>query len=47
MLFLVDEPSILAESVYQNAQNFIPERWYLYPKMIKERSAFAPFTTGT
>ncbi|KAE8420722.1 cytochrome P450 [Aspergillus pseudocaelatus] len=21
-------------------------RWYLYPKMIKERSAFAPFTTG-
>ncbi|OOO13288.1 cytochrome P450 [Aspergillus oryzae] len=35
-----------SESVYQNAQNFIPERWYLYPKMIKERSAFAPFTTG-
>ncbi|KAE8137863.1 cytochrome P450 [Aspergillus pseudotamarii] len=35
-----------SENVYQNAQDFIPERWYLYPKMIKERSAFAPFTTG-
>ncbi|KAB8225023.1 cytochrome P450 [Aspergillus novoparasiticus] len=35
-----------SESVYQNAQNFILERWYLYPRMIKERSAFAPFTTG-
>ncbi|KAK6813588.1 hypothetical protein RU639_010351 [Aspergillus parasiticus] len=35
-----------SETVYQNAQNFIPERWYLYPRMIKERSAFAPFTTG-
>ncbi|KAF5861387.1 hypothetical protein ETB97_000350 [Aspergillus alliaceus] len=37
---------IEAETVYQNAQDFIPERWYLYPEMIKERSAYAPFTTG-
>ncbi|KAB8234093.1 cytochrome P450 monooxygenase ftmC [Aspergillus alliaceus] len=35
-----------SETVYQNAQDFIPERWYLYPEMIKERSAYAPFTTG-
>ncbi|KAE8349061.1 cytochrome P450 [Aspergillus coremiiformis] len=35
------------ESVYQKAQDFIPERWYLYPEMIKDRSAFAPFTTGS
>ncbi|KAF4628189.1 hypothetical protein G7Y89_g9962 [Cudoniella acicularis] len=36
-----------SESVYQNANAFVPERWYLYPEMIKERSAFAPFSAGT
>lgn len=25
---------------------FIPERWYKYPGLIKDRSAFAPFSLG-
>lgn len=25
---------------------FNPERWYKYPDLIKDRSAYAPFLTG-
>ena len=34
------------EAIYTHATKFIPERWYLYPDMIKEKSAWAPFSTG-
>lgn len=27
-------------------ESFIPERWYKYPEMVKEPSAFAPFSIG-
>ncbi|TVY15568.1 Tryprostatin B 6-hydroxylase [Lachnellula arida] len=35
-----------SENIYLNAQSFVPERWYSHPEMIKERSAFAPFSAG-
>ncbi|OCK75773.1 putative cytochrome P450 [Lepidopterella palustris CBS 459.81] len=34
------------ESVYEQAVEFIPERWYARPEMIKEKAAYAPFSTG-
>lgn len=34
------------EEIYTQANAFIPERWYMYPEMIKEKSAWAPFSTG-
>ena len=39
-------PSHTASQVYHNPESFIPERWYSNPELIKERSAFAPFSTG-
>ncbi|KAH8803373.1 putative cytochrome P450 [Xylogone sp. PMI_703] len=35
-----------SEAIYSEPENFIPERWYQLPEMIKEKSAFAPFSTG-
>ncbi|RYP47178.1 hypothetical protein DL768_006728 [Monosporascus sp. mg162] len=35
-----------SEAVYQRASEFVPERWYAQPEMIKERAGFAPFSTG-
>ncbi|KAL2044707.1 hypothetical protein N7G274_002481 [Stereocaulon virgatum] len=35
-----------SSKVYNNAESFIPERWYSNPELIKERSAFAPFSIG-
>lgn len=35
-----------SEKVYTDAHAFIPERWYSRPDMIKENSAFAPFSIG-
>ena len=35
------------EEIYTHANAFIPERWYLYPDMIKEKSAWAPFSAGS
>ena len=35
------------EKVYQDALTFRPERWYAHPEMIKEASAYAPFSLGT
>ncbi|KAK1248803.1 hypothetical protein MKX08_007023 [Trichoderma sp. CBMAI-0020] len=34
------------EDVYTDANSFIPERWYQFPDMIKNKDAFAPFSTG-
>jgi cytochrome P450 len=34
------------ESCYENAEQFIPERWYSKPEMIKYKAAFAPFSLG-
>ncbi|GFF54479.1 probable endo-1,4-beta-xylanase C [Aspergillus udagawae] len=35
-----------SELCYARPDEFIPERWYKYPDLIKDRSAFAPFTLG-
>ena len=35
------------EKVYTDADAFVPERWYSRADMIKEKSAFAPFSVGT
>ncbi|KAL8938660.1 MAG: hypothetical protein Q9216_003780 [Gyalolechia sp. 2 TL-2023] len=34
------------ESCFENAMEFIPERWYSKPWMIKNKNAFAPFALG-
>lgn len=34
------------ESVYERAREFLPERWYSTPEMVKQKSAFAPFSLG-
>ncbi|KAL6896980.1 cytochrome P450 [Trichoderma evansii] len=34
------------EAIYTDANSFIPERWYQFPDMIKNKDAFAPFSTG-
>ncbi|PSN68710.1 cytochrome P450 monooxygenase [Corynespora cassiicola Philippines] len=39
--------SKLPLAVYKNAHSFTPERWYPESDMIKEKSAFLPFLTGT
>lgn len=36
----------IEEEIYTNASAFIPERWYMYPEMVKEKSAWAPFSSG-
>lgn len=36
----------LVDTCYQDATSFIPERWYKYPEMVKNRSAFVPFSVG-
>ncbi|RFU79485.1 cytochrome p450 [Trichoderma arundinaceum] len=35
-----------SEAVYSKANSFAPERWYQFPDMIKDKEAFAPFSTG-
>ncbi|KAK3374770.1 cytochrome P450 [Podospora didyma] len=34
------------ESSYQNADQFIPERWTTHPEMVKDARGFAPFSQG-
>jgi len=34
------------EAIFEKAQEFIPERWYQYPDMVKDKNAFAPFLLG-
>ncbi|KAF9890803.1 hypothetical protein FE257_005374 [Aspergillus nanangensis] len=35
-----------SELCYEKPAEFIPERWYKYPHMVREKSAFAPFSIG-
>ncbi|KAK1585488.1 cytochrome P450 [Colletotrichum navitas] len=35
-----------SEAVYEKAAEFVPERWYSRPEMIKEPAGYAPFSTG-
>ncbi|KAK3715124.1 hypothetical protein LTR37_007334 [Vermiconidia calcicola] len=35
------------EDYYQDAKEFVPERWYSKPNMIKHKNAFAPFSLGS
>ena len=34
------------ENIYERADEFVPERWTTQPGMIKEKAAYAPFSTG-
>jgi cytochrome P450 len=34
------------ESAFLRPDDFIPERWYSRPELIKDQRAFAPFSTG-
>ena len=34
------------DSVFAEANTFIPERWYSRPDVIKDKRAFAPFGVG-
>jgi hypothetical protein len=36
----------LVESAYEHPHDFIPERWYSQPQLIKDRRAFSPFGIG-
>ncbi|KAK4503648.1 hypothetical protein PRZ48_004563 [Zasmidium cellare] len=35
------------EGIYEDAQSFVPERWYSKPEMVKYPDAFAPFSMGS
>lgn len=37
----------IGDDIYSSAEAFLPERWYLYPDMVKEKSAWAPFSAGS
>lgn len=37
---------ITDEAIYTKANSFVPERWYQFPDMIKDKDAFAPFSAG-
>lgn len=37
---------LVVESCFEQANEFIPERWYSRPEMIREKRAFAPFALG-
>ncbi|KAK0296521.1 hypothetical protein LTS16_007702 [Friedmanniomyces endolithicus] len=34
------------EASYEDAEKFVPERWYSKPHMVKRKEAFAPFSVG-
>lgn len=34
------------ESSYERPDDFIPERWYSKPEMVKNQAGFAPFSSG-
>lgn len=36
-----------SEEYYERALDFVPERWYSKPDMIKHKNAFAPFSLGS
>ena len=35
------------ESCFERAQDFIPERWYERPEMLRDKNAWIPFNVGT
>ncbi|PGH28239.1 hypothetical protein AJ80_00130 [Polytolypa hystricis UAMH7299] len=35
-----------SEKAYDRPDDFVPERWYSRPEMVKEKTAFSPFMTG-
>jgi cytochrome P450 len=37
----------LVEESYERPEDFIPERWYSQPELIKDKSGFSPFSMGT
>jgi len=37
---------VLDEASYEDAEKFVPERWYSKPHMVKLKEAFAPFSVG-
>ena len=41
-LMLIDQ----VDSCYERAMEFIPERWYAQPELVKDDSGFSPFSTG-
>jgi tryprostatin B 6-hydroxylase len=34
------------DSAFERAAEFVPERWYANPDMVKKQGAFAPFSLG-
>ncbi len=46
MKFLLTRTSKSVESCFEQATEFIPERWYSKPEMIKNKNAYAPFALG-
>ncbi|KAF2177276.1 cytochrome P450, partial [Zopfia rhizophila CBS 207.26] len=37
----------LDETVYERCRDFVPERWYSRPEMVKHKDAFLPFLAGS
>lgn len=35
-----------ADDIYAKPSEFIPERWYILPDLIKKEGAFFPFSLG-
>ncbi|KAL4878233.1 cytochrome P450 [Aspergillus karnatakaensis] len=35
-----------SELAYDRPEEFIPERWYKWPELVKDKAAFAPFSAG-
>lgn len=34
------------ESIYAHPEDFLPERWSSQPELVRNKEAFAPFSTG-
>ncbi len=43
---LLTQKSKIVESCFEQATEFIPERWYSKPEMVKNKKAYAPFSLG-
>ena len=43
---LVARLTILGEDCFERGQDFVPERWYKHPDMIRNKAGYAPFGTG-
>ena len=44
-ILLQDSP-VLGEDCFERGQDFVPERWYEHPDMIRNKAGYAPFGTG-